>query len=95
MDSESFKPVKEVKMTEPILSFSPTPSQEEKLRVIILIPRNGESVQAVRLESECLSECIHEAWHLVHHRKIPAAFVDILALNPVGLLCSIWSDEYC
>ena len=51
-------------MPKPILSFSPTPSQELS-RVTILIPRNREPVPAVRLESACLSECVREAWHLV------------------------------
>ena len=60
-------------MPKPILSFSPTPSQE-LYRVTILIPRNREPVPAVRLESACLSECVREAWHLVHKRKIPAAY---------------------
>ena len=77
------------------LSPNPSPSQELYYRVTILIPRNKRQVQAVKLESECLSECIREAWTLVHHRGLPAARVDIVARNPVGLWCSIWGDECC
>ena len=75
-------------MPKPILSFSPTKSQE-LYRVIINATPNTETI----FESECLSECIHEAWELVH-RGYPAARVDILALNPVNLWCSIWGDEF-
>jgi hypothetical protein len=60
------------------LSEIPILSQE-KYRVTIQIPRNRRSVQAVRLESECLSLCLSEAWRLVHRRGIPARMVDILA----------------
>ena len=61
-------------MPKPILSFSPTPSQE-LYRVTILIPLNREPVPAVRLESACLSECVCEAWHLVQIKGAGVAFV--------------------
>ena len=76
-------------MPKPILSFSPTPSQE-LYRVVILTTDRTETI----IESECLSICIHEAWSLIH-RGYPASRVDILTLSPVGSWCSIWGDECC
>jgi hypothetical protein len=64
------------------LSEIPILSQE-KYRVTIQIPRNRRSVQAVRLESECLSLCLSEAWRLVHHPPKTGNF----PFNPKNTTC--------